>query len=160
MKLRLARNKDASQIISLIKKCYLDYPNCYLDVKNDSPELMTVFTYFKEKNGKFWVYETNSKVIGCMGYLPMNQKYIEIHKLYIDKKYRNKGLAKKLILKVENIAVKNDFKYISLWTDTRFKEAHEMYRKLNYKKSKKTRKLYDISNTSEYNFKKKLIKYS
>ena len=36
MKLRLARNKDASQIISLIKKCYLDYPNCYLDVKNDT----------------------------------------------------------------------------------------------------------------------------
>jgi len=31
---------------------------------------------------------------------------------------------------------------------------------LSYKKSKKTRKLYDISNTSEYNFKKKLIKYS
>ena len=90
----------------------------------------------------------------------MSQKYIEIHKLYIDKKYRNKGLAKKLILKVENIAAKNDFKYISLWTDTRFKEAHAMYRKLSYKKSKKTRKLHDISNTSEYNFKKKLIKYS
>ena len=121
---------------------------------------MTVFSYFKEKNGKFWVYETNNKVIGCMGYLPLSQKYIEIHKLYIDKKYRNKGLAKKLILKVESIAAKKNFKYISLWTDTRFKEAHEMYRKLNYKKSKKTRKLYDISNTSEFNFKKKLIKYS
>ena len=30
----------------------------------------------KKKNGKFWVYETNNKVIGCMGYLPMTQKYI------------------------------------------------------------------------------------
>ena len=89
MKLRLARNKDASQIISLIKKCYLDYPNCYLDVENDSPELLNVFSSFKKEQGKFWVYEKWNKIIGCMGYIPSNKNYIEIHKLYIDKNFRN-----------------------------------------------------------------------
>ena len=43
---------------------------------------------------------------------------------------------------------------IVLWTDTRFKEAHKMYKKLNYKKMSKTRKLNDISNTTEYAFQK------
>ncbi len=156
MKLRLARNKDASQIISLIKKCYLDYPNCYLDVENDSPELLNVFSSFKKEQGKFWVYEKRNKIIGCMGYIPSNKNYIEIHKLYIDKNFRNMGLAKKLIRRVEDIAVKGNFKFISLWTDTRFKEAHATYKKLNYEKSKKTRKLHDISNTSEFNFTKKI----
>ena len=48
MKLRLARNKDGKQIINLIKKCYQDYPNCYLDVDNDSPELKYVYSYFRK----------------------------------------------------------------------------------------------------------------
>ena len=39
MQLRLARNKDGNQIINLIKRCFKDYKNCYLDVDNDSPEL-------------------------------------------------------------------------------------------------------------------------
>ena len=48
MKLRQARNKDGNQIISLIRKCYRDYPDCYLDVVNDSPELNYVYSYFKK----------------------------------------------------------------------------------------------------------------
>ena len=43
MQLRLARNKDGNQIINLIKRCFKDYKNCYLDVDNDSPELRMLF---------------------------------------------------------------------------------------------------------------------
>ena len=49
MQLRLARNKDGNQIINLIKRCFKDYKNCYLDVDNDSPELRNVYSYFKNK---------------------------------------------------------------------------------------------------------------
>ena len=93
MKLRQARNKDGNQIISLIRKCYRDYPGCYLDVVNDSPELNYVYSYFKKNKGKFWVYEKNKRIIGCMGITPGREKSIEIHKLYIDKRYRRKGSA-------------------------------------------------------------------
>ena len=65
-----------------------------------------------------------------------------------------KGLAKKLMLKIESIAKKYKKRKIVLWTDTRFKEAHKMYKKLNYEKMSKTRKLNDISNTTEYAFQK------
>jgi len=54
MQLRLARNKDGNQIINLIKRCFKDYKNCYLDVDNDSPELRDVYSYFKNKKGKFF----------------------------------------------------------------------------------------------------------
>ena len=50
MQLRLARNKDGNQIINLIKRCFKDYKNCYLDVDNDSPELRNVYSYFKNKS--------------------------------------------------------------------------------------------------------------
>ena len=134
MKLKVARNKDSDQIIRLIRKCFKDYKNCYLDVENDSPELKKIFTYFKNKKGKFWIYLNGDKVIGCMGYLPHQKNEIEIHKLYIDQKFRKIGLAKKLMMKVEKIAKKTHKKKIVLWTDTRFKEAHAMYKKLTYKK--------------------------
>ena len=157
MKLRQARNKDGKQIINLIRKCYQDYPNCYLDVENDSPELKYVYSYFRKNNGKFWVYEKNDKIIGCMGILPGRERNLEIHRLYINKKYRRRGLAKKLLTIAENYALKLKIKKITLWTDTRFKASHKTYKKLDYKKLKKTRKLYDISNTTEYRFEKKLI---
>jgi len=154
MQLRLARNKDGNQIINLIKRCFNDYKNCYLDVDNDSPELRNVYSYFKNKKGKFWVYVDKNKIIGCMGYLPHEKNNLEIHKLYIDKNYRMKGLAKKLMLRIESIAKKYKKRKIVLWTDTRFKEAHKMYKKLNYKKMSKKRRLNDISNTTEYAFQK------
>jgi len=156
MKLRQARNKDSNQIISLIRKCYRDYPGCYLDVVNDSPELNYVYSYFKKNKGKFWVYEKNKRIIGCMGITPGREKSIEIHKLYIDKKYRRKGLAKRLLSMAETYALNSKVKKITLWTDTRFKESHKTYKRLNYKKLKKTRKLYDISKTTEYTFTKVL----
>ena len=156
MNLRLARNKDSEQIIKLIRKCFKDYQNCFLDVDNDSPELKYIYSYFRRQRGKFWVVEDKNKIIGCMGYIPSKKNEIEIHKLYIDQKFRRKGLAKHLVKKVENIAVRENKSKVILWTDTRFKEAHKMYLKMDYEKSKKTRRLYDISSTVEYNFVKNL----
>ena len=91
-----------------------------------------------------------------MGYLPSKKNEIEINKLYIDQKFRKKGLAKFLVKKVENIALRENKSKVFLWTDTRFKEAHKMYSKMNYARSKKIRRLYDISDTVEYNFVKNL----
>ena len=118
MNLRLARNKDSEQIIKLIRKCFKDYKNCFLDIDNDSPELKYIYSYFHRHRGKFWVIEDKNKIIGCMGYLPSKKNEIEIHKLYIDQKFRRKGLAKHLVQKVENIAVRENKSKVFLCTDT------------------------------------------
>jgi len=155
IKLRKARNKDSEQIIKLIRDCFNEYPKCYLDVDGEMPELKKIYSYFKIKNGNFWVFEKNNKVIGSMGLVP-NGENLELHKLYIKKSEREKGLAKIMVIKAERYAKRFCFKKMILWTDTRFKEAHLMYLKLNYKKMKKTRRLYDISNTTEFHFQKKI----
>ena len=51
MKLKVARNKDSDQIIRLIRKCFKDYKNCYLDVENDSPELKKYLPTLRVKKG-------------------------------------------------------------------------------------------------------------
>ena len=151
--LRYARNKDANGIIKLIDSCFKEYPNCFLDVDNEMTELKKIYSHFKNKNGYFWVIEKNNKIIGSMGVAP-NKKNLELHKVYITRSERRKGLARKLVLKAERYAKKNKFKKIILWSDTRFKEAHRMYLDFNYRKLSKKRKLYDISKTTEFCFEK------
>jgi len=153
--LRYARNKDAKGLIKLIDSCFKEYPNCILDVENEMIELKNIYSYFKNKNGNFWVIEKNKKIIGSMGIAP-NKKNLELHKVYISKSERRKGLARKLVLKAERYAKKNNYKKLILWSDTRFKEAHRMYLDFNYRKLNKTRKLYDISKTTEFCFEKNI----
>ena len=154
--LRYARNKDAHGLIKLIDTCFKEYPNCILDVENEMIELKNIYSYFKKNNGNFWVLEKNKQIIGSMGIAP-NRKNLELHKVYVSKNERRKGFARNFINKAERYAKKNNFKKIILWSDTRFKEAHRMYIDFNYKKLNKTRKLYDISNTIEFCFEKKII---
>jgi putative acetyltransferase len=42
------------------------------------------------------------------------------------------------------------------WSDTRFTDAHRLYKKLGYTQTDQRRDLGDISNSSEYHFEKKL----
>ena len=153
--LRYARNKDAKGLIKLIDTCFREYPNCILDVDNEMIELKNIYSYFKKKDGHFWVIEKNKSIIGSMGVAPYKNN-LELHKIYIIKNERRKGLASKLVLKAERYAKKNNYKKIILWSDTRFKEAHRMYLDFKYKKLTKTRKLYDISKTVEFCFEKKI----
>ena len=62
--LRYARNKDADGLIKLIDTCFREYPNCILDVDNEMTELKNIYSYFKKKNGYFWVIEKNKKKWG------------------------------------------------------------------------------------------------
>jgi putative acetyltransferase len=153
--LRYARNKDSYRLIKLIDNCFREYPNCILDVENEMTELLCIYSYFKKKNGHFWVIEKNKKIIASMGIAP-SKNNLELHKVYVIKNERRKGIARKLVLKAEKYAKNSNYKKIVLWSDTRFKEAHRMYLNLNYKKSPRTRKLYDISKTTEFYFEKNI----
>jgi putative acetyltransferase len=42
------------------------------------------------------------------------------------------------------------------WSDTRFTDAHRLYKRLGYQQTAEQRDLGDISNSSEYRFEKPL----
>ena len=88
------------------------------DVKiSANVELKNIYSYFKKKNGYFWVIEKNKKIIGSMGIAPLKRN-LELHKVYITKKERRKGLARKLVLKAEKFG--NSYK--DLLKDSFFRE--------------------------------------
>ena len=47
-------------------------------------------------------------------------------------------------------------RFVELWSDTRFADAHRLYERLGYRKSGVTRELHDMSGSVEYHFRKEL----
>ena len=88
-----------------------------------------------------------NKVIGSIGVvqyvdenrLPLSikekldSKMIEIKRMYVNKEYRNIGIASKLLENAENWVSKNGFKQIILSTSAYQKEAIKFYLKKGYK---------------------------
>ncbi|HVZ34897.1 MAG TPA: GNAT family N-acetyltransferase [Polyangiaceae bacterium] len=159
---RDARDDDAAGLIELIGNAYAEYPGCVLDVDREEPDLRAIATSFARKGGGFWVVEQRapeqrtSSLVGSAGWLPSaaHVGWIDLRKLYVAKAFRRRGVARALCGRVEELARARGAIGISLWSDTRFVEAHQFYRVLGYTQQSETRDLHDLSNTTEYRFTK------
>jgi putative acetyltransferase len=80
----------------------------------------------------------------------------EIHRVYVRPDQRGKGLGSSLVRAVERHAREHGATRMVLWSDTRFTDAHRLYKKLGYTQTDGLRDLGDISNSSEYHFEKAL----
>jgi GNAT superfamily N-acetyltransferase len=155
IKYRAAKDSDAAGLISLIEKCYAGYEGCVLDVENEEPQLNYIATFFAENKGEVWVAEQGGKLVGCAGYMPKERGY-ELNHLYVDGDVRRQGLATTLCNYVENAVIALGAPKITLWTDTRFGEAHSLYEKRGYTGKVETRELHDLSNSVEFYYEKTL----
>ena len=155
LKIRDARDEDADQLIALIAACYAEYEGCVLDVEAEVPELRTIASTHAEVGGRFWVAESDGRIIACAGFVPAANGTIEMKKLYVSKEARRMGLARKLVSLVEIEAMSRGARSIELWSDTRFEDAHRLYAGRGYKRGE-TRDLNDLSASTEYYFRKDL----
>lgn len=153
--LRDARDDDAEGLIDLIGGVFAEYPGCILDVDGELPELRCIATSFQRWGGRFWVVLREGRVIGCVGFTPSAAspgEGIELRKLYVDKTARKMGLGSALCDLVEGAARSLDKKFVELWSDTRFENAHALYARRGYTKGSETRDLHDKSASVEYYF--------
>ncbi|NUQ75310.1 MAG: GNAT family N-acetyltransferase [Polyangiaceae bacterium] len=153
--LRDARDDDAEGLIDLIGGVFAEYPGCILDVDGELPELRCIATSFQRWGGRFWVVLREGRVIGCVGFTPSAAspgEGIELRKLYVDKTARKMGLGSALCDLVEGAARSLDKKFVELWSDTRFENAHALYARRGYTKGPETRDLHDKSASVEYYF--------
>ena len=64
------------------------------------------------------------------------------------------GLGRALVERVEEVARARGAPGMELWTDTRFGDAHRLYRRCGFQATGATRQLHDLSETTEYAFHK------
>ena len=164
--LRDVADGDAAGLIALVGACYADYPGCVLDVDGEAPWLRAMATWAAARDGRVWVAEQDSAVVGSIGVLPTRVRPqeadlpgrapLELISLYVAHRARCRGLATRLIGRVEAEARRRGAAAVELWSDTRFRDAHRLYARLGYRRRPETRSLDDLSQTVEYGFIKTL----
>ena len=152
--IRSVRDKDADGLIRLIDVCWSAYEGCVLDVDAEEPQLRAMWSYFDARGGEYWVAEDeDGAVVAAGGWAPATDPDgIEIHKLYVLAALRRQGIARRLVGKAEAAARRRGNRFVELWSDARFLEAHSFYEALGYRRTGRTRELHDLSNTTEFHF--------
>ena len=90
----------------------------------------------KYKTGKnnFWVVlNKDNKIIGTCGALQQTENVIKMNCFYIDSKYRNLGIGKRLYNLFIEFAKKEDYKEIILFTYKKFDRAIRFYEERGFK---------------------------
>ncbi|HKY94915.1 MAG TPA: GNAT family N-acetyltransferase [Kiloniellales bacterium] len=152
MNLRAARDGDSAAIVAIVAEAYADYSGCILLVDEEEPELRRPGTAYAAPGG-WWVVERGHRIVASVA---LCSATAQLKKLYVAKAARGKGLGAQLARHAEARARMAGLKALRLWTDTRFVEAHRLYERLGWHRQPMTRLLADASNTTEFEYRKRL----
>jgi len=147
---RPATDADAADLIRLVGTCFADYAGCLLDIAEEEPVLLCFASSFGEMGGETCVaVSPNGKIVGMIAWSPKDNGSAELKKLYVDPDAQRQGIGKTLVTWVIDQVEAAGRRELTLWTDTRFGDAHRLYERQGFIRQPEVRELYDISNTSE-----------
>lgn len=147
---RAAIPADAPAIQQLINGIFGEY-GLALMVNGVDEHLAQPAEYFHARGGEFWVVEIGGRIVATVGALPHDGETVELKALYVHPSMRRQGWGRRLTMLVMGYARAHDKKRVILWSDTRFTDAHRLYRGLGFRPFGQ-RELHDIYNSSEYGF--------
>jgi putative acetyltransferase len=155
--LRDAIDDDRWELIGLVASCWAEYPGCIMDVHGEVPELLAIQSHFQHRGGRFWAVTEHEHLVASVGIAPATAaSTVLLEKLYVARAARRRGLGAALIDIVEADAILRRATTIELWSDTRFEDAHRIYRRKGYEQLPETRELHDLSQSVELHFRKRL----
>ncbi len=155
--LRAVRDEDADALAALIGAAYDEYPGCVLDLPGIDLDLTAPATTTAAAGGRWWVLERDGVLVGSIGTGPLDADgAVELKRCYLAADFRGRGLATRLISRVETHAAALGATWVTMWSDTRFTPAHHRYTSLGYRDSGERRQLFDPSDTTEIRFVKHL----
>jgi N-acetylglutamate synthase-like GNAT family acetyltransferase len=154
MKIRPVEKKDVPQIVKLVGDVWAEY-ECVLDTEKEETYLLDPGEYFHARDGEFWVVVEKNAVVATVAVQLLGEKTAELRSLYVRKDFRRQGLGENLTTLAVKYAQMKGSKEIILWSDTRFAEAHRLYRRLGFKQVS-SRELDDLNKSKEYGFKRNI----
>ena len=141
--------EDVPGILALIGEVYGEY-DCVLDAEADERHLLEPGPYFRARGGEFWVVEENGAIRATVAVM-LHEEAGELKSLYVHSSLRRQGWGRRLTRLAIDYAQTKGRRKMILWSDTRFVEAHRLYRSLGFRKMG-MRELHDSNNSVEYGF--------
>ena len=141
--------EDVPGILALIGEVYSEY-DCVLDAETEERHLLEPGPYFRAHGGEFWVVEDGGS-IGATAAVLLHEDAGELKSLYVHTTLRRQGWGRRLTMLAIDYARSHGKPKMILWSDTRFLDAHRLYRSLGFREMG-TRELHDSNNSVEYGF--------
>lgn len=98
---------------------------------------------YKDDNNKLLIYKTDDKIVGYI-FAKKIEKGILIDGLYVEKTYRNNGIATYLINHVIKISKENKIPYIDINVMYENESAKNLYKKLGFNEFRVTLRKGDL----------------
>lgn len=118
------------QIISMIETIQIDEFSLPITPDINASILKAEQDFYFNNSYNFWyAIDKNGKIIGSIGLKKINKTTAEIKKFFVEKNYRGKGIAQKLMQSLLDAAIKHQFKTLYLGTVAALKAAQRFYKK-------------------------------
>lgn len=141
--------EDVPGILKLIAVIYAEY-DCVLDAENDERHLLEPGPYFSAHGGECWVVEDDGVIHATVAVM-LRDDAGELKTLYVHSSLRRQGWGRRLTNLAMGYARAHGKTKMILWSDTRFTDAHRLYRNMGYREIG-IRELHDSNNSVEYGF--------
>ena len=158
---RPVRDADAPAITVLIAETFAQFEGCVFDMMDEWQHIYEPARWAGDGERAFWVVESQPgrEILATVACAPADggePAMAELKHLYVASEARRYGLGRSLVEHVEGYARGLGVRHVYLWSDTRFTDAHRLYKKLGYTQSANVRVLNDISNSFDFRFDKDL----
>jgi len=149
LQLRPTVPADVPGILALIGEVYAEY-DCVLDAEREERHLLEPGPYFHAHQGEFWVVEENGTIRATVAVM-LHEDAGELKSLYVHPSLRRQGWGRRLTTLAIAYARSEGKRKMVLWSDTRFEDAHRLYRDMGFREMG-VRELHDSNNSVEYGF--------
>jgi RimJ/RimL family protein N-acetyltransferase len=144
---------DIPSLSKIIENVFIEYSWVYIE-KDEVPDFVNFAEYYANgKKARLYTVElegtSNPVIVGCIA-LKFNNEGPYLSRVYLTKAYRGLGLGKWMTNMVIDIARKEGHQTVHLWTDTRFLDAHAMYRRIGFERTTDLRSLHDVNTSFEF----------
>jgi ribosomal protein S18 acetylase RimI-like enzyme len=111
---------------------YIKLLNEDLTYQNIDDELINFPKKYKEPDGTFIIAKDNDNVVGCVGLRKLDENICEMKRLFVNDKYKGKGIGKKLVEIIIEEAKYKNYRKIRLDTLKTMENALKIYYKNNF----------------------------
>ena len=146
--------EDVPGILKLIAGVYAEY-DCVFNAEKEEQHLLEPGPYFRAHDGEFWVVEESGLILATAAVM-LHEDSGELKTLYVHPSLRRQGWGRRLTNLAIDHARQNGKRKMILWSDTRFTDAHRLYRNMGFQETG-IRELHDSNNSVEYGFEQTLI---
>jgi len=130
---RIANNQDGEAVRDLVFSVLHEY-GLKPDTEGIDRDLFDIEKNYFQRGGVFEVLEdANGKIVGSVGLYPLDEKSIELRKMYFDPEIRGRGLGKKTLNRMIATAEALGFARIELETASPLVEAIGLYKSFGFK---------------------------